>query len=393
CLPAGFGHRGKNVLDESVRRAGAMDCARFSSNLCPYALGIVDRVTQLLLPNVAGVLPMCSPSDGFVRAELYKLNIYEGPSGFFKKHIDTPRAETQFGSLVLCLPSAHEGGRLTVRHGGLEPVAHDWDAAASAGDVLQWAAFYSDCEHEVNEVTAGRRVTITYNLYYERRVSADPMAGLDSKPAPVDVTRLAPYATMRDLLQNPEWMKDGHTLGIYCAHAYPTTISKVVDLEDPGSNYGRSRTPSPEPLASDKLRTLKGTDMSLYAVFRQLGLEVNLVPIIISSKYLPNQDYGDDEDSKKIFWPCGGTETEPGMVGLTKFITHEGDDAANIPKAFGELVKDVEWITEPLWRNLALIHGNYFGNEAGPPGICYAYTAMIVKIPTAASRGDLVSSA
>ncbi|KAH8746104.1 hypothetical protein F5883DRAFT_351034, partial [Diaporthe sp. PMI_573] len=224
CLPAGFGHRGKNVLDESVRRAGAMDCARFSSNLCPYALGIVDRVTQLLLPNVAGVLPACAPSDGFVRAELYKLNIYEGPSGFFKKHIDTPRAETQFGSLVLCLPSAHEGGRLTVRHGGLEPVAHDWDGAASAGDVLQWAAFYSDCEHEVNEVAAGRRVTVTYNLYYERRVPADPMAGLDSKPAPVDVTRLAPYATMRDLLQNPEWMKDGHTLGIYCAHAYPTTI-------------------------------------------------------------------------------------------------------------------------------------------------------------------------
>jgi hypothetical protein len=42
-------------------------------------------------------------------------------------------------------------------------------------------------------------------------------------------------------------------------------------------------------------RTLKGTDMSLYAVFRQLGLEVDLVPIIISSKYLPNEDYSDDD--------------------------------------------------------------------------------------------------
>jgi hypothetical protein len=144
-------------------------------------------------------------------AFFFSVQIYEGPSGFFKKHIDTPRAETQFGSPVLCLPSAHEGGRLTVRHGWLEPVAHDWDGAASAGDVLQWAAFYSDCEHEVNEVTAGRRVTVTYNLYYERRVSADPMTGLDSKPAPVDVTRLAPYATISDLLQNPEWIKDGRS--------------------------------------------------------------------------------------------------------------------------------------------------------------------------------------
>jgi hypothetical protein len=85
CLPAGFGHRGKNVLDKSVRRAGAMDCARFSSNLCPYALGIVDRVTQLLLPNVAGVLPACAPSDGFVRAELYKLNVSS------KENPETPR--------------------------------------------------------------------------------------------------------------------------------------------------------------------------------------------------------------------------------------------------------------------------------------------------------------
>ncbi|KAI1265486.1 hypothetical protein F5Y18DRAFT_53446 [Xylariaceae sp. FL1019] len=385
CQPAGFGHRGKTVLDDSVRRAGAMDCARFSSNLCPYTLGIVDRVTQLLLPNVAGMLPTDVPSVGFVRAELCKLNIYEGPSGFFKKHVDTPRAESQFGSLVLCLPSAHEGGRLTVRHGGLEPVTHDWDGAATAGDVLQWAAFYSDCEHEVHEVTAGRRVTVTYNLYYERRVSANPMAGLDSKPAPVDVTKLAPYATMRDLLQNPEWMKDGQTLGIYCAHAYPTTTSKLVNLD------GYSGGPA-EPLASDKVTTLKGTDMSLYAVFRQLGLEVRLVPIITSLEDLSDDRLSGYRYPTKRFWPRGGTNIKPGEVGMTELGTYE-EDIAKVPRAFGDRMKHVEWITEPLWRNLALIHGNHLGNDAGPPGVAYAYNAMIVTIPAAASRGDLVSSA
>jgi hypothetical protein len=30
------------------------------------------------------------------------------------------------------------------------------------------------------------------------------------------------------------------------------------------------------------------------------------------------------------------------MVGLTEFITHEDDNIAEIPKAFGELMKDVE---------------------------------------------------
>jgi hypothetical protein len=93
----------------------------------------------------------------------------------------------------------------------------------------------------------------------------------------------------------------GHTLGIYCAHAYPTTISKVVDLEEPNSYYRPPRAAPPEPLASDKLKTLKGTDMSLYAVFQQLSLEVDLVPIITSSKYLRNEGYSDDKDSKKIY--------------------------------------------------------------------------------------------
>lgn len=139
---------------------------------------------------------------------------------------------------------------------------------------------------------------------------------------------------------------------------YPTTISKVVDLEESERHYRTRRPASPEPLASDKLTTLKGTDMSLYAVFKPLGLEVDLVPIITSSKYLPNKDYGDDDDYTRIYWPRGGTETNPGMVGLTRFITHEWDDAEDIPKAFGDLMDHVKWITKPLWRNLGLIHGN-----------------------------------
>ena len=44
-----------------------------------------------------------------VIAELYKLNVYSGPSGMFKPHIDTPRGCTQFGSLVVCLPTEFKG--------------------------------------------------------------------------------------------------------------------------------------------------------------------------------------------------------------------------------------------------------------------------------------------
>ena len=54
------------------------------------------------------------------------------------------------------------GGELMVRHNGRE-VKFDWSGDSQD---IQWAAFYSDCEHEVLPVTSGDRVTLTYNLYF-----------------------------------------------------------------------------------------------------------------------------------------------------------------------------------------------------------------------------------
>lgn len=80
CLPAGFGLQGEDVYDENVRKALAMDASLFATNLCPYALGIVDRIEQLLLPNVAGIGPGGVKNGGFIRAELYKINVSKCPS-------------------------------------------------------------------------------------------------------------------------------------------------------------------------------------------------------------------------------------------------------------------------------------------------------------------------
>ncbi|KAL9590077.1 MAG: hypothetical protein Q9179_007977, partial [Wetmoreana sp. 5 TL-2023] len=91
-----------------------------------------------------------------------------------------------------------------------------------------------------------------------------------------------------------------------------------------------------------------GTDMSLYAVFTQLGLEVRLAPIM--TEMICVED--DDSDLR----PRKGTQ--PGLVGRTDFITDEHEDAKWIPKAFGKRLENVQWITKPLWRDLALIHGN-----------------------------------
>jgi hypothetical protein len=56
------------------------------------------------------------------------------------------------------------GGALAVRHGGQETV-FDWSSSSDKPMLVQWAAIFSDCEHEV-QVTDGHRVTLTYNLYW-----------------------------------------------------------------------------------------------------------------------------------------------------------------------------------------------------------------------------------
>lgn len=115
--------------------------------------------------------------DTPVEAELYKLLIY-GKGGHFAAHRDTEKAGGMFGTLVITLPSAHEGGTLLVRHAGKE-VALDLCPHESAE--IRHAAFYADCEHEVLPVTDGYRICLVYNLV--RAEEGEPLAPADDRVA------------------------------------------------------------------------------------------------------------------------------------------------------------------------------------------------------------------
>lgn len=97
-----------------------------------------------------------------VKLDPYKVNVY-GEGGFFKPHVDNPSDHNMIGSLVICLPSPHKGGELLVNHEGLQ---HVFEFSKHSGDTsrIQWAAFYSDCIHEVKPIVEGHRVTITYSI-------------------------------------------------------------------------------------------------------------------------------------------------------------------------------------------------------------------------------------
>lgn len=75
-------------------------------------------------------------------------------------------------SITKPLISNHDpGGQLVVRNAGQE-VTFDWSMSNRNRfdePSVNWAAFYSDCEHEVLPVATGYRVTLTYNLYVTRK--------------------------------------------------------------------------------------------------------------------------------------------------------------------------------------------------------------------------------
>lgn len=113
----------------------------------------------------------------------------------------------QIGSLVVSLPSFHEGGQLIVGNTGEaeQNVVFDWSTIDNTQPAqIKWAAFYSDCHHEVYEVTAGHRITLTYNLFLTRGVGH--LAG--ASPT-LDCTRLPLYRSLKVAQENPSFFRRG----------------------------------------------------------------------------------------------------------------------------------------------------------------------------------------
>jgi len=92
------------------------------------------------------------------------LNIYS-EGGHFTAHKDSSRVDPEryLGTLIVALHSAHTGGELYVRNEGQETV-YDFSQGSTDPNIVQFAAFIGDCEHEVKPVTSGHRVVLTYTL-------------------------------------------------------------------------------------------------------------------------------------------------------------------------------------------------------------------------------------
>lgn len=160
---APYGRGEATLIDESVRRTWQVT----ADGVRVGGTSWLKAFPQILGRVVAGLGCEGVP----VTAELYKLLVYEA-GGFFKAHRDTEKTPGMFGTLVVVLPSEHEGGELVIRHGGQEAVV---DLAATEFTEVRFAAFYADCEHEVRPVRKGHRVCLVYNLVHARDAGVAPV--------------------------------------------------------------------------------------------------------------------------------------------------------------------------------------------------------------------------
>ncbi|KAJ3088460.1 hypothetical protein HK102_008693 [Quaeritorhiza haematococci] len=100
-----------------------------------------------------------------IELHLYKLLIYE-PGGHFSRHRDTEKDDRMFATLVIQLPSVHQGGHLVVYHQGPQAeqeTIHDFGGAAAHYEP-HYAVHYADAEHAVTPITEGYRLALVYSI-------------------------------------------------------------------------------------------------------------------------------------------------------------------------------------------------------------------------------------
>eukprot|EP01033_Poteriospumella_lacustris_P016675 gene16675-11933_t len=156
--PFGFGPQ--TLMDQTVRDAWQVDGRNVWSESQP---SFFQRTVQtMILTSLKEQLGLDTYSMD-VHATLYKMLLYE-EGGHFLPHRDTEKEPGMFGTYLLQIPveDGHEGGQLCVRHLGQE-VAID-TSSQSTSAAFQEAMFYADCEHELKEVTRGRRCVLAFNL-------------------------------------------------------------------------------------------------------------------------------------------------------------------------------------------------------------------------------------
>lgn len=206
---APYGKGTETVVDTEVRRVWQLGTEQFALTNSKWPVFV-----NALLTDIRSDLGL---EDRKLKAHLYKLLLYEQGS-FFLPHSDGEKLDGMVATLIIALPSEHEGGELRVTHNG-QTTSIQMTGAAT-GFEISFAAFYSDCQHEVRPVTRGHRLCLVYNVTLTDEKCALNAPQFDDVTKKI-ATALETWATRQQSPSRPtDDMAQGVKLALTLDHEY-----------------------------------------------------------------------------------------------------------------------------------------------------------------------------
>lgn len=332
---APFGMGTETLVDLSVRRTWQVESSRV--RIAPLWL---EQSLPLLVSECCQKLGVDAKEEN-VTANLYKLLLYE-EGGHFKRHQDTEKELGMFGSLIVQLPAAHEGGHLVVEHAAdVKRFRFDEESA----DVGYYTAFYADCEHILEPVTSGLRLALAFNLVRGKRSEI------------VDVPRsgCGVDALLKSAADQWSETKSGvNKLALPLSHAYTHISASFAGLKGRDATVFRLLEGATDPATNEKI-------FSVY------------LALVTKYETKTEEELYDDSDASEVvystqawFGPLGLVDTsERFLVDFNKELV-VGEGIANAFRGYADREE----------------HGEgYRGNEGGSMQYWY-HSAVLVFWPT-----------
>ena len=371
CAPASFGEGTQTRTDARVRDGRQL----YARDGLLSVEGLGDALGEMLSQIRAALCPHEATPP---MAELHSLNVY-GPGGHFVAHKDTPRDQSVFGTLVVCLPLAFSGGQLVVEQQAR--TTFDWEqryysstwSAEKEARRIRWAAFFGDVDHRIETVTSGCRATLTYEL---RRATHKPDAETAGPHQP-SKAETAFATALTEALADPHFFSKGGTLGIPCLHLYALPASGATF---PGIENLRDH--------------LKGRDRLAARALERAGLEPRVVPYVfetcVGESWRLRREASARE--KKMFAQkrLNGSSLERRLPIAFHADWNHADDVSWLVRppwvstypepADGRPEPAVELLGQPNYSAT-----DYFGNEASEASF-YAAAAILFDMPPTSAR-------
>lgn len=294
AVQAPFGRGEETVIDTKIRDTWQIDASKISIGNPAW----LKRLETQVLPDVCKGLGVDMTTNN-PRLELYKLLLYTRGS-HFAAHQDTKKADGMFATLVVDLPAPHTGGTIVVSHcGERKRIAFSWWETMDT-HILAW---YTDVVHEVERITEGYRIILSYNLIHGQ---PNPISPIYQSPSPI--TDEVKIQRLREVLE-------GWDAGRYGAS---TQRRREPDL--PFFAFVLDHNYSASDLASG-ISCLKGADSHKVGLLAPLAERFNVKLALVTVEHMVSgaaddyDQYQEDMAERRWLRQCEMERERKGRVG------------------------------------------------------------------------------